>query len=351
MGSLWCQEAYCAGDDKPILLESGEALGEIEIARTVAVMRTAIVYAAERQSQPVLVKVAHAGLEERLKREAVLLTKMQQRTKGSVPAHPALPLLLPAHAQAKLSSYPYGKIVVSGVAFYYAVLRFTPGEPLKDVLLHNPQPWYQHAGWLILAIADAIALMHSAGRLHICLSPEGILVRFDRDGIPRPLLLDLGAASPVDEMARNWRRSFTPPAYLAPELLSQVGAKLGAFTDVYGLGMILYEMLAGSPVYPPGQRPDTEIYRDVLEAQPTPLERSDLRKFPDLAAQAISKDHRRRPQQVINFARELQANLPPLPREKQERRVNWRMVAIGLSAAMAITLLVALALSLGSLPG
>lgn len=345
-GSLWCQEAFCAADDKPLLFEPGEILGEITVDRVVTVMKTGVVYAAERQQQPVLVKVAHSGHQERLKREAVFLAELQRRVKGDASPHPALPALLPAYTRAELTAYPYGKTVVNGTTFYYMVFRHAAGEPLRQVLYYNSQPWYQNAGWLVLAVADAVALMHAAGQLHLCLSPECILVRFDRDGLPRPLLLDLGAITPPDGLERNWQRSFTPPPYLAPELLSQTGARVGAFSDVYGLGLLLYEMLAGKSPFSANLSSIGKIYTAILNDQPEPLERPDLRNLPEIAGRAISKDPRRRPQHVIAFARELQANLPPLPREKRERRVNWRVVAISLSAAMAIALLLALALSL-----
>jgi hypothetical protein len=110
-------------------------------------------------------------------------------------------------------------------------------------------------------------------------------------------------------------------------------------------------MLAGKSPFHAPLASIGEIYADVLNTQPAPLERPDLRNLPDITARAISKDPRRRPPQVIALARELQANLPPLPREKRERRVNWRMLAITFSAAMAITLLLALAVALAVPPG
>jgi len=342
VGNLWCQEAYCAVDDKPILLDPGESLGEVEILRLVTVQRTAAVYEAQRARQPLLLKVAHDGMQERLKREAAFLLELRRRKVH----HPALPILLPAYDQADLASYPYGKAVLRGQTFYYTVLDNLPGETLRDFLQRNPQPWYRHAAWLILAVSDAVALMHSAQRLHLCLSPECILVRNDMQGIPRPLLVDLGTVTRPEDFERNWERSFVPPAYLAPELLSETGSRFGAFTDVYGLGLLFYEMLAGHPAYDARLRSEAEVYQEILNQTPPTLERADLRNLPQIAEKAISRDYRIRSQNIIALAKEIQANLPSVPREKQPRRVNWRTVAVVLSAAMAITLLLVLALSL-----
>jgi hypothetical protein len=168
LGSLWCQETTCLADDKPPALEMGDALGELEIVRRVAVLRTAGLYHAERLGQPILLKVAHPGQGERLKREASFLLEAQRRGVR----HPALPVLQPAYPGADLARYPFGAAARGGQAFTYCVFEFSPGELLQFALLQNPQPWYQHAGWIVLVIADAVAVLHNAGRLHLCLSPE-----------------------------------------------------------------------------------------------------------------------------------------------------------------------------------
>jgi serine/threonine protein kinase len=336
-GTLWCQELDCRTDDKPAVLEPGDTLGDLEILRVVAVLRTAAVYEALRSRQPVLLKVAHAGLHERLKREAGLLVEWDHRKMR----HPALPSLLPAYGQTDVARYPYGKAVLRGDTFYYLVFRPLSGEPLNSLLLRNPQPWFLHAGWLVLACADALALMHAYGRLHLCLSPEAILVRYDRTGLPRPVLLDLGAVNGPGEADPAELRRCTRPAYRAPELLGPRGSGPSAMTDVHNLGLLLYEMLAGRPAY--GNPPGGETRADTSRGLPRTLERPDLRGLPELAERAISPDPRRRPQQILDLARELQAHLPRLPGEKPAR-ANWRVAAAVLSALMAVALLALLAL-------
>jgi serine/threonine protein kinase len=343
VGSLWCQEAYCATDDKPLVLESGESLGDIEVVRTLAILRTATVYEALRAGTSILLKIAHQGFDERLKREATFLAAL--RAGGSV--HPALPQLLPAHAQAELLTYPYGKGVVQGHKLYYAVLAHRDGQLLRNALLQHGQPWFQHAVWLILSVADAVALMHQRQRLHLCLSPEAILVHMDRNQIPRPMLLDLGAVTRPDDMKRHWRRSFVPAAYVAPELLGRPGSKFGAFSDVYGLGLILYEMLSGAPAYDAGLRADAEVYGEILNVPPLPLNRPDLKQIPGIVDRAVSADYRLRPPNLLVLAQELQVTVPPVPRARRERRVSWRTVAVVLGAILAVALLLVMALSLG----
>lgn len=343
VGSLWCQENVCSVDDKPAILEYGESLGDIAIAKLVALLQTSAIYEAERGGEKVLLKVAHLGFEERLKRETNLLMQLQ----GRKIYHPALLKLLPAHAQADLKTYPYGKTVLKDRSMYFAVFEYAEGETLRGFLLKDPQPWYQHAGWLALGLADVVALMHQAQRLHLGLSPETVLVRYDKDYVPRPLLLDLGAVTSPENTYLNWRRSYVSPAYVAPELLQRDGGRVGAFSDVYGLSLILHEMLAGHPAYNFRLRSNEQVYHDVLNKPPSVMNRPDLKGIPEIVARGINRDYRRRQPNVLTMAREVQANLPPVPKEIKERRINWRTVGIVIAGVLAIAFLLVLALSLG----
>lgn len=343
VGSLWCQESYCATDDKPSIFEQGDTVGQIQIIKNLAVLPAASVYEAERAGEKILLKVAHEGYQERLKREAALMLGIQNRKIK----HPALPFLLGAYIQAKIDQYPYGKTSVNGEARYYIVFEHQAGESLRDILLNDPQPWYQHAVWLILEIADVLALMHKFGRLHLCLSPELVLVRLDREDIPRPLLLDLGSVTKPQETGAVWQNGFCFPAYQVPELIQENSNPVGAFSDVYGLGMTLFEMLEGDPAYPFRLRSNIEIRHDVLNKQPPAINRPDLKGIPEIASRAISKDVKGRQSDVLTFASELQRTVPKVPKERKERRVNWQILALILVGILAIILLLVMAAYLG----
>lgn len=337
-GNLWCQEKYCPAEKSPEILEQGEWLGNIEILRLVTVLRSAAIYEARRGEAQILLKVAHEECEERLKREARLLLDLNRRR-----SHPMIPVLLPAHEQGSLAEYPYGKIAMGGRTMYYEVFAYAEGEILHNILLRNPQPWYQHVGWLVISLADVVALMHQAQKLHLCLRPEIILVRFDNEGIPRPLLLDLGLVDDASDIRNKWDNRYTSPAYISPELIEMRG-KIGPATDVYGLGLVLYEMLAGHPASEFGLQRDEDIYQSVLTRPVPSMGRGDLKNIPAIAERAISKDYNARQKDVAAFASELQAFFPHVPHERKPFRVNWRVVAIVLGTILAISLLLVLAL-------
>lgn len=331
--NLWCQEKRCPAEDAPLRLRAGDRLGEIEIVQWLATLPAATLYKARRGETLLLLKVAHPGYEDKLKREALFLL-------GN--AHSTLPTLLPALGGLPLQQHPYGRAAVYGRMVYFAVFAFVEGPMLREVLDRDPQPWYLTTGWLITQVADALAFLNDGGLLHLCLSPEVVLVRFDGEGIPRPLLTDLGVACAYEDLPRYWRPAYAPPPYAAPELVR--GETIGPATDVYGIGGLFFEMLAGRPQLRGTTHATAEMPGPA--ADEALAGRTDLTALPQLAARAVALDWRRRPATTRAFWQELASSLPPVPRENRARAFRaeaLRMIAI---AALLIALLVILAIVL-----
>lgn len=335
---MWCLESYCSVDNKPFVLDYGETLGELTIDKTVAVLHASTLYEADRNGERMLLKVAHPGFQERLKREATFLAEVK---------HQMLPTLLPAYAQADVKTYPYGKTVLQGATLYFAVFEFAAGDLLRDWLLKNPQPWFQHAGWIAIGLSEVIGMMHQQNRLHLCVAPETVLLRFDQDQVPRVMLLDLGAVTEPQDVAKHWRQEFVPTAYVAPELIRPNNRRVGTFTDVYGIGLLLYEMLAGGPAYDFRMRADEMIRNDVLNTPIKLLNRNDLSGVPTIAMQAVDKTYQQRQPDIVTLASQLLSVFPTLPKERAERKFNWRTFTIVVASLMAITLLIILAAAIG----
>ena len=340
--NLWCQEKDCPAERSTEIFDNGEWFGAFEIIQPIMILRSAIIYQAMLGKQGILVKIANTGCEEKLRQEA--RTFLQLAKAGQ---HPLLPVLLPAHARGSIERYPYGWTVIGGQVRYYEVFQFIEGVSLRSLLLLNAQPWYQHAGWIILSIADVLYYLHRTGKLHLCLSPDMVLVRYDSQGIPRPLLLDLGISSPPQEVPQIWNNQYNLPAYTAPEVLDPAGqAEVGTASDVYGLGLLLYEMLAGRPAYPYHLKNDQAVQRDILAGDFQPTGRIDLKGVPQVAERAIARPSGQRFPDVQSFANALRSSFPPIPAERKPFRLNWRMVFIVLGALLSISLLVLFALAM-----
>ena len=342
--NLWCQEKYCPAENATEIFDNGDWFGPIEIIQPIVITRSAIIYQAVRDgSKEILLKVANRGCEEKLRLEARAFLQLAKAGQ-----HPLLPMLLPAHAQDTVENHPYGWTVIEDQVKYYEVFKYERGTILRNLLLQNPQPWFQHVGWIILSIADVIFYLHQAGKLHLCLNPDSVLVRFDQQGYPRPMLLDLGLAHSGPNIQELWNENYNLPAYTAPEIVSGRSG-VGPGTDVYGLGLLLYEMLSGHPAYEYHLRKDEAILQSVLEGECTPTGRIDLKTIPEIAEKAVNLHYFTRFQDVPALVVALQPNFPAIPAERKSFQVNWNLVFIFLGCLLAIFLLMAMASSLGAL--
>jgi serine/threonine protein kinase len=344
-GNLWCEQIDCPAGNMPIVLGYGEFLGDIKIVRLLRLFRTAAVYEAEREDTLILLKVAHEGHEEALKQESTLLARLAQSNQ------PNLPRLLPAYRQGKIKSHTYGKAIFRNETKYYAVFEHITGEFLRDSLLQNPQPWYQHAAWITLGIAQGLTYLYKHdGGLHLNLSPDVIMIREDNNGTPIPVLLDMGMIlkpQTVDGDIIKRALHHIIPSYIAPEAM-QPGAKLTEASDVYGLGLLLYEMLHGAPAYPYRLRRGEEIRLAVRNGILAPLDRRDIpqtNKVQTLISQAVSRSPDARQPTVIEFGKqftEIFGGIPAPKRSIVNRFSEWSMpVVVGSVVFMLMVILFA----------
>lgn len=129
---------------------------------------------------------------------------------------------------------------------------------------------------LIAQVAEGLHAAHREGLIHRDVKPSNILVERTPDGDWKPWIADFGIA--LWREAGSTGRLAGTPAYLAPELLRGGPAQADRRTDVYGLGVTLYEFLTGeAPFCSPNL---VELFRQVREEAP----RSPREILPDLPA-------------------------------------------------------------------
>jgi hypothetical protein len=330
-GNLWCEQIDCPAGNTPTVFSYGEFLGDIKIVRLLRLFRTAAVYEAERNEELILLKVAHAGHEESLKQESALFARLAHASQ------PNLPRLLPAYRQGNVRNHTYGKAVFRSETKYYEVFSHITGEFLRDSLLQNPQPWYQHAAWITLGVARALSYLYRhGGGLHLNIGPDILLITEDENGVPIPILLDLGlmAKQPtVDAGLMQHALHHVIPSYLAPELM-MTGTALGEQSDVYGLGLLLYEMLNGMPAYPYRLRSDAEVRANIRNS---PIEAIDRRDIPQparvqtLVTHATDRNPSARYATVGALGKELMDIFGAIPARKRSafsRVSEWSMPAV-----------------------
>lgn len=142
----------------------------------------------------------------------------------------------------------------------YFVMRHMLGGTLIDRLAGGPLPLAQISG-ILERIAAALDHAHAAGVVHRDLKPANIL--FDQYGFA--YLADFGIAHIAEQTGLTGTRLVGTPAYMSPEQAQ--GARVDGRTDVYTLGLILFEMLSGKPPFE-STTPMGVLYKHVHEPPP-----------------------------------------------------------------------------------
>ena len=124
----------------------------------------------------------------------------------------------------------------------YLVMEYIEGETLREYLARRGRLPIAEAVALVDQLADAMGYAHRQGVTHRDLKPENVLVTPDG----RPVVTDFGIALMSGARRLTWRwltSQMGTPDYMAPEQVQ--GERGDARTDVYALGVILFELLAG----------------------------------------------------------------------------------------------------------
>ena len=178
----------------------------------------------------------------------------------------------------------------SGTAdgFLYYVMPYIEGETLRDKLNRETQVGIDEAVKIATEVADALDYAHRHGVIHRDIKPENILLH---DG--RPMVADFGIALAVSAAAGGRMTetglSLGTPHYMSPEQAT-AAKEITARSDVYSLGSVLYEMLAGTPPHT-GASAQQIIMKIVTEEAPpvTNLRKSVPANVADAVAQALEK--------------------------------------------------------------
>ena len=181
------------------------------------------------------------------------------------------------------------------------VMDLVEGPDLHKYLRENGPFTPAAAALLTAQIADALAASHADGVVHRDLKPANVLVKQDASGM-HPMLTDFGIARLADSPGLTRTQEFVgTPAYVAPE--SAEGRPQTSAVDIYGAGILLYELVTGRPPFAGGSA--LEVLHQHLSAEPRRPS-----TVPDplwtVIERCLSKDPDRRPS-AENLARGLRA--------------------------------------------
>ena len=182
----------------------------------------------------------------------------------------------------------------------FIVMDYVEGETLRRKLTAGPVQ-VRRAIEIGMQIAEGLAILHDHGMIHRNIKPENIMIR--KDGVVQVMdfgLLRRGSLSPE---AREGCPVGTA-AYMSPEIIQ--GHASDQRTDIFSLGVILYEMLSGQPPFKGTD--EAALMNDIMSVEPRPLSTSVEgidKALDDVVLECLVKDQEERYQS----ARELAKNL------------------------------------------
>ena len=182
----------------------------------------------------------------------------------------------------------------------YMVMEWFPGKTLRDILKEEQRLAPEHAVLIATEIANALEYIHTSGIVRLDIRPENIMVGAG-DHIK---LIDFGGAVKTGARRLTLTRLsqvIGTSEYVSPEEVK--GRRGDARSDIYGLGVMLYEMLTGKMPFQ-----DSEPY-DRLMNHPIPPREIDPAISPQLQEviyRALERDPRNRYATAHNFAKDLQ---------------------------------------------
>jgi serine/threonine protein kinase/tetratricopeptide (TPR) repeat protein len=219
--------------------KAGDRIGRYKLLQQIGEGGCGVVYMAE-QEEPVRRRVALKVIKLGMDTKQVIARFEAERQALALMDHPNIARVLDAGATA--TGRPY------------FVMELVRGTKITEFCDQKELPTQERLD-LFLQACSAIQHAHQKGIIHRDIKPSNILVTVV-DGVPVPKVIDFGIAKATNNQQLTDKTVFTAfeqfigtPAYMSPEQAELSGVDIDTRTDIYSLGVVLYELLTGSPPF------------------------------------------------------------------------------------------------------
>jgi hypothetical protein len=255
----------------------------------------------------------------------------------------------------------------------YFVMELVQGVPITEFCDKNRLSTQERIK-LLIPVCQAIQSAHQKGIIHRDIKPTNLLVTLNPDGSGHPMVIDFGVAKAVNQkltektVFTNYGTMIGSPAYMSPEQAEMSRLDVDTRSDIYSLGVLLYELLTGTTPFPDQrlrgvgynemqriileeepERPSTRLRRRSVEGQPSPpvTRHSPLATDLDwIVMKCLEKDRTRRYDTANGLARDLERHLhnepvaarPPSNLYRLGKLVRRNRLLCGAVGAVAATL-------------
>ena len=214
---------------------------------------------------------------------------------------------------------------------HYIVMAYLRGVPLDVWLRKNKRVAAQRVTSILRQLGDALTYAHKRGVIHCDIKPSNIML--SKDG--HVTILDFGMAQ-TRKAGRNLKNTGATPAYMSPD--QALGRSLDPRTDVYSLGVVLYELLSGQVPFVRIE-PVAAAFAHVNEP-PRPI-----KDLPDAVSQVVLKALEKSPEKRFQSAAELaDAFEKAAGQEAQSFQLGRPLGLIGAAVVLIIAALVFISL-------